>query len=153
MRVLRQARWVSKTIGSPGLMDPQEQWGRNRACRAYGRRGEGYAAIHSRAKRRYRCKRCRRTFAETPLHRLRTARDEGVTTVTLLAYGCPVQAMLATFGLDEWTVARWQARAGQRCRRVHEHLVQVDEIRCGRSGARSGWRRPCRSRAGSGSGA
>jgi transposase-like protein len=59
--------------------------------------------------------------------------------VTLLAYGCPRQAIVHAFGLDERTVARWQERAGQHCHRVHEdrvmqaHLdlehVQADEIR------------------------
>jgi hypothetical protein len=90
--------------------------------------------IHSRAERRYRCRRCRRTFAETvgtALHRLRTARDEVVLVVTLLAYGCPVQAIVAAFGLDERTVARWQARAGEQCRRVHEHLVQAGQVELG----------------------
>jgi hypothetical protein len=52
-----------------------------------------------------------------------------VVVVTLLAYGCPVQAIVAAFGLDERTVARWQARAGTQCRRVHGHLVQADELR------------------------
>jgi transposase-like protein len=115
-------------------MDPQEQFCRNRACRAYGRKGEGHVVIHSRAERRYRCKRCRRTFAETAgtaLHRLRTARDEVVLVVTLLAYGCPVQAIVAAFGLDERTVARWQARAGEQCRRVHEHLAQAGQVELG----------------------
>jgi hypothetical protein len=90
--------------------------------------------IHSQAERRYRCKRCRRTFAETAgtaLYRLRTARDEVVTVVTLLAYGCPVQAIVAAFGLDERTVARWQARAGEQCRRVHEHLIQAGRVELG----------------------
>jgi hypothetical protein len=90
--------------------------------------------IHSRVERRYRCKRCRRTFAETAgtaLHRLRTARAEVVTVVTLLAYGCPVQAIVAAFGLDERTVARWQARAGAQCQRVHEHVVQAGRIDLG----------------------
>src|SRR5215213_7741759 len=111
-------------------MDPQQQFCRNWACRAYGRTGEGHVVIHSRAERRYQCKRCRRTFAETAgtaLYRLRTARDEVVIVVTLLAYGCPVQAIVAAFGLDERTVARWQARAGSQCRRVHEPLVQAGQ--------------------------
>ena len=115
-------------------MDPQQQFCRNRACRAYGRKGEGHVVIHSRAERRYRCKRCRRTFAETvgtALHRLQTARDEVVLVVTLLAYGCPVQAIVAAFGLDERTVARWQARAGEQCRRLHEHLVQAGQVELG----------------------
>ena len=115
-------------------MDPQQQFCRNRACRAYGRKGEGHVVIHSRRERRYQCKRCRRTFAETvgtALHRLRTARAEVVTVVTLLAYGCPVQAIVAAFGVDERTVARWQARAGAQCRRVHEHLVQAGRVELG----------------------
>jgi transposase-like protein len=115
-------------------MDPQAQFCRNRACRAYGRKGEGHVVIHSRAERRYQCKRCRRTFAETAgtaLYRLRTARDEVVVVVTLLAYGCPIQAIVAAFGLDERTVARWQARAGSQCQRVHEHLVQAGRVELG----------------------
>src|SRR5215210_7215117 len=115
-------------------MDPQQQFCRNRACRAYGREGEGHVVIHSRAERRYRCRRCRRTFAETAgtaLHRLRTARAEVVLVVTLLAYGCPVQAIVAAFGVDERTVARWQARAGAQARRVHEHLVQAGRVELG----------------------
>jgi len=115
-------------------MDPQQQFCRNRACRAYGRQGEGHVVLHSRAERRYQCKRCRRTFAETAgtaLYRLRTARDEVVVVVTLLAYGCPVQAIVAAFGLDERTVARWQARAGSQCQRVHDHLVQAGQVELG----------------------
>jgi hypothetical protein len=54
-----------------------------------------------------------------------------VTVVTLLAYGCPVQAIVAAFGLDERTVARWQGRAGAQCRRVHEHLVQAGRVELG----------------------
>jgi transposase-like protein len=58
--------------------------------------------------------------------------------VTLLAYGCPVQAIVMAFGFDERTVLSWQARSGEHCQKVHEHLVeqprdlgqvQADEIR------------------------
>ncbi len=115
-------------------MDPQRQFCRNRACWAYGRAGDGHVVIHSRAERRYQCKRCRRTFAETAttaLYRLRTARDLVVIVLTLLAYGCPVQAVVAACGVDERTVARWQARAGAQCRRVHEHLVQGGRVELG----------------------
>ena len=43
---------------------------------------------------------------------------------TLLAHGCPLQAIVAAFGLDERTVADWQQRAGAHCQQVHEHLLQ-----------------------------
>lgn len=70
---------------------------------------------------------------------LRKEEELIVAVVTLLAYGCPRQAIVHAFGLDERTVARWQERAGQQCQKVHEatvmqaklHLehVQADEIR------------------------
>jgi hypothetical protein len=44
--------------------------------------------------------------------------------ITLLAYGCPVQAIVKAFGLDERTVSAWHERAGQHCQSVHEHLVE-----------------------------
>jgi hypothetical protein len=53
-----------------------------------------------------------------------------------------VQAIVAAFGIDEHTVARWQRESGSQCRRIHEHLieagrvellqVQADEIRVSR---------------------
>ncbi len=59
--------------------------------------------------------------------------------VTLLAYGCPVQAIVHAFGLDERTVADWRDRAGRHCQQVHQQIVeqgkldlmhvQADEIR------------------------
>ncbi len=46
-----------------------------------------------------------------------------VIVVTLLAYGCPTQAIVHTYGLDERTVADWQDRAGKHCQQVHEAVV------------------------------
>jgi hypothetical protein len=44
--------------------------------------------------------------------------------VVLLAYGCPVQAIVKAFGLDERTVSDWHERAGRHCQSVHEHMVE-----------------------------
>ena len=70
---------------------------------------------------------------------LRTARELVIIVVTLLAFGCPVQAIVQAYGLDERTVASWRDRAGKQCQRVHEAIieqgqldllhVQADEIR------------------------
>lgn len=70
---------------------------------------------------------------------LRKPRDLIVIVVTLVAYGCPIQAIVQAFGLDERTVADWRDRAGNHCKRVHEAMVhqgqldlihvQADEIR------------------------
>lgn len=70
---------------------------------------------------------------------LRKPEELIVIALTLLAYGCPVQAIVHALELDERTVARWQERAGAHCQRVHvdqimqstldlQH-VQADEIR------------------------
>ncbi len=48
--------------------------------------------------------------------------------MTLLSYGCPVQAIVVAFDVDEHTVARWQGESGSQCRRVHEHLVEAGKV-------------------------
>jgi transposase-like protein len=122
-------------------MDPQTVFCHNPACPASGQVGKGNIGVHSLKERRYICHLCGKTFAETKgtvFYRLRTAPDVVVLVVTLLAYGCPLQAIVMAFGLDERTVQSLQSRSGQHCQRVHEHLVeqprdlgqvQGDEIR------------------------
>ena len=46
---------------------------------------------------------------------LRTSAELIVIVVTLLAFGCPVQAIVQAYGLDERTVASWRDRAGKQC--------------------------------------
>lgn len=70
---------------------------------------------------------------------LRTPTELVVIGVILLSYGCPIQAIVHAYGLDERTVADWQKRAGKHCQQVHQaiveqgkiktHHVQADEIR------------------------
>ena len=115
-------------------MNPQEQFCHNRDCWAYGRRGEGHIGIHSLQERRYRCDRCGKTFSATKgtaLYRAHKPPEAVEQVVTLLAHGCPVQAIVAAFGWDERTVARYQAEAGAQCRRVHEHVVQAGRVDLG----------------------
>ncbi len=51
-----------------------------------------------------------------------------VIVVTLLAYGCPIQAIVQAFGLDERTVASWRDRAGKHCQQVHQTVVQQGQL-------------------------
>jgi hypothetical protein len=70
-------------------------------------------------------------FAErvgTPFYRLHKPAELLTLVLTLLAHGCPTPAIVAAFGLDERTVARWPAQAGQHCQRVHEHLVEQGQL-------------------------
>jgi hypothetical protein len=112
-------------------MDPQQRFCHNERCWAYGRAGEGHIVIHSQKERRYRCKRCGRTFSATKgtaLYRAHKPHELVATVATLLAYGCPPQAIVAAFGLDERTIYRWQLMSGRQCRRLHEHLVQAGGV-------------------------
>jgi len=51
-----------------------------------------------------------------------------VLVLALLSHGCPTQAIVAAFGLDERTIARWLVGAGRHCQRVHEHLVEQGQV-------------------------
>jgi hypothetical protein len=87
--------------------------------------------IHSQKEQRYRCKRCSRTFSATrgtALYRMHKPKELVLTVVTLLAYGCPVQAIFAAFSLDRRTVARWQRESAVQCKRVHEHLIEAGKV-------------------------
>jgi len=123
-------------------MDPQHVFCPNPECPARGQQGQGNIGIHSQKAQRYRCRVCGRTFVArqgTALYRLRTSEAIVVQVITLLAYGCPVAAIVQAFGLDERTVRAWWRRAGRHCQAVHEHVVaaqaldlqqvQADEIR------------------------
>jgi hypothetical protein len=59
---------------------------------------------------------------------LRKPMEVIVLVVTLLAYGCPVQAIVHAFGPDERTVASWRDRAGQHCEQVHHALVEQGQL-------------------------
>jgi transposase-like protein len=127
-------------------MDPQTIFCPNLDCPARGQLGRGNIGIHSRKERRYLCHPCHKTFSATKgtvFYRLRSNGNVITLVLTLLANGCPLQAIVVAFELDERTVRDWQQRAGQHCRRVHEHLVQqprelgqvqADEIRVKQQG-------------------
>jgi transposase-like protein len=127
-------------------MDPTTVFCPNLACPARGQTGQGNMRIHVQKEKRFICTECRKTCTATKgtaLYRLRTAAETVSLVVTLLAHGCPVQAMVAAFGCDERTVADWWARSGRQGQAVHEHLVeqprdlgqvQADEIRVKKQG-------------------
>ena len=127
-------------------MDPVTTFCPNLACPARGQTGQGNLGIHSRKEKRCLCTACRKTLTATQgtaLYRLRTAAETVSLVVTLLAHGCPVQAIVAAFGFDERTVAAWWARSGRQGQAVHEYLVeqprdlgqvQADELRIKKQG-------------------
>lgn len=60
---------------------------------------------------------------------LRTDEETVTRVLTLLSYGCPTQAIVHAYGLDERTVADWQKRAGKQCQRVHQALVEQGQVK------------------------
>ncbi len=112
-------------------MDPQQAFCPNPDCPARGQAGRGTIRVHSQKERRYRCSVCGRTFAATrgtALYRLHSPAALMLVVLSLLSWGCPVQAVVRTFLLDERTVAAWLRRAGQHCQQVHQHLVQQGQV-------------------------
>jgi hypothetical protein len=112
-------------------MNASQVFGPNLDCQARGQVGQGNIVIHGRKRPRYRCKTCGKTFSAkegTLFAGLRKPTEMIVLVVTLLAYGCPVQAIVHAFGVDERTVASWRDRAGRHCEQVHHALVEQGQL-------------------------
>lgn len=103
----------------------------NLACPARGQCGRGNISVHSHKEKRCYCEVCDQTFSVskgTIFYRLKTEPMTVLLVLTLLAYGCPVQAIVVAFGFDERTVKGWWQRAGQHCQAVHTHLVGPSQL-------------------------
>jgi transposase-like protein len=112
-------------------MDPSTQFCPNSSCPQRGLTGQGNIKVHSRKERRFRCQTCRKTFAatrDTPYYRLHKPLDLVTIVLTLLTHGCPPQAVVAAYGLDERTIAAWQHRGGTHGQRFHEVHVQQGQV-------------------------
>jgi transposase-like protein len=111
-------------------MNPRELFCPNLDCPARGQKGKGNIQVHSQKEKRCLCNVCGQTFAVTAgtiFYRLRHAPELVIQVITLLAYGCPVQAIVKAFELDERTVCDWHRRAGRHCQQVHEHWVESSQ--------------------------
>src|SRR5215813_14278950 len=128
------------------VMDPTTVFCPNEHCHARGQTGQGNIGIHAHKEQRFICHECHKTFSArtgTVFYRLRTSAGTVVLVVTVLAHGCPLQALVAALGFDERTVADWWARSGRQGQAVHEYLVehprdlgqgQADELRVKKQG-------------------
>jgi transposase-like protein len=131
-------------------MDPTKAFCPNPNCSARGQVAQGNIKVHCHKTRRFRCTTCGKTFAATtgtPFYRLHKEATLFVCVITLLSHGCPPQALVAAFGLDERTVADWYDKSGRHGNKVHHHFlstqpvdlqhVQADELYAKRVGGRS----------------
>jgi transposase-like protein len=112
-------------------MDPHAQFSPNFYCLNRGQTGQGNIRVHSRKERRFRCTTCGKAFAatrNTPYYRLHKSSELVTLVLTLLGYGCPRQAIVVAYGLDERAVADWQQRAGRHSQRFHALHVQQHRV-------------------------
>ncbi len=123
-------------------MNPKQLFCPNIDCPARGQVGKGNIHLHSQQKKRCRCDVCDKTFTVskgTLFYRLKTDPKMVIAVIVLLAYGCPIPAIVRAFGYDERTIKSWWQRAGEHCQQLHEQTVcqqkwdlgqvQADEIK------------------------
>ena len=111
-------------------MNPQDVFCPNMECPARGQTGTGNIHVHSQKDKRFVCEVCQDTFTiskGTIFYRLRHDPKTVMCVIILLAYGCPVQAIVKAFGLDERTVSDWHERAGKHCQSIHEQMVEKSQ--------------------------
>lgn len=115
----------------PQKTDARSQFCPNLECKSRGQVGHKNIVSHGSKRPRYKCKTCGKTFSAntgTVLEGLRKPTALILMVITLLAYGCPIQAIVHAFGLDERTVADWRDRAGKHCESVHQERIERGEI-------------------------
>jgi len=116
---------------------PAQAFCLNPDCPAKGQVGQGNLGVHSHKERRFVCHLCHQTFSArkgSVFYRLQKEAALVTQVLTLLAHGCPVQAIVVAFQLDERTVRDWLAKSGAHCQAVHEHLVEqpqdLGQVQC-----------------------
>jgi len=120
-----------RDTNTPQKMDARSQFCPNLECTSRGKIGQKNIVIHAKSRPRYKCITCGKTFsanAGTALEGLRKPTKLILIVIILLAYGCPIQAIVHAFGLDERTVADWRDRAGKHCERVHTDQIEQGNI-------------------------
>src|SRR6266568_754874 len=149
MGVQAYSSWyVPQRYSEDTSMDPTTTFCPNMACPTRGQTGQGNIGIHSCKDKRFICTECHKTFSATKgtaFYRLRTSAETVSLVVTLMAHGCPLQAIVVAVALAyaRGTVACWLARAGGQGQAVQEHVVEqprdlgqvhADEIRVKKQG-------------------
>lgn len=99
--------------------------------RKAGKIGQGNIVIHDSSRGRLKWKVCKKTFNRrrgTALEGIRKPEELFVTVISLISWGCPTQAIVHTYHLDERTVADWQGRAGLHCEKVHQNQIEQGKL-------------------------
>lgn len=103
----------------------------NMDCPARGKFECGNIHPHSQIEKRCRCDVCDTTFSITKgtiFYRLKTDPKIVMLVIVLLAYGCPLTAIVAAFGFDRRTIKKWWQRAGAQCKVVHKQQIECAKL-------------------------
>lgn len=112
----------------------------NEACPDYGRLQEGEqrnikkSGKTKKGVQRYQCKTCQRTFTETMgtiFYRKRTAEDEILETLALLAEGSRISSLTRAKGYKEDTILAWLREAADHAEQVEEVLMAEFRVQRG----------------------
>ena len=107
-------------------MHPPALFCRNIDCPSRELQNKGNMRVHDSLRQRYRCLTCKKTFRITDgtlFHGKKYPPETITRVITLLSLGCPLQAIVKAFEIDERTVHSWREEAGAHCQAFHE--VQV----------------------------
>ena len=138
------------------MLQPKKEFCSCETCPSKGQVGKGNIIIHDSNRGLFKCKVCNTTFSQTKqtmFHGLKTPKDTVILVLTLLTFGCPIQAIVKAFGfacpetsVDKRTVSSWIIKAGLHCEELHQHLVvqpqkhrqvQADELQAKCQGFRA----------------
>lgn len=115
-------------------MNPRTLFCPNIDCPDRGKIGQGNIGVHSLKESRCICHTCDQTFSQTvgtALYGIKKSADIFILVITLLAFGCPVQAIVMGLKLDPRTVRSWWDKSGQHCKVVHEHTIGSSQLDLG----------------------
>jgi transposase-like protein len=115
-------------------MNPHPLFCPNDACPSRGIQGAGNIRVHDSLTQRWRCRTCKKTFRATQgtiFHGKKYPPETIVIVITLLSWGCPLQAIVAAFHIDERTLHAWREQAGVHCEQFHEECVTQETMDLG----------------------
>jgi transposase-like protein len=107
-------------------MNPPPLFCPNNDCPSRGFRNQDNIRVHDGLQQRYRCRTCKQTFRSTQgtiYHGKKYPPETIARVIALLSWGCPLQAIVVAFEIDERTVQSWREQGGEHCERFHEECV------------------------------
>ena len=117
-------------MNSQGMLAQAGSFCPNKACRSYGKVGQGNIVRYGKSRQgrqRYQCKSCKKVFNErvgTLFYGKRTAVKDIMESLAMLAEGMGIRATARVKGVKPDTVRSWLREAGSQAQQVEQVLLQ-----------------------------